>query len=108
MINEAYARTQIMRLSRLQYFPAGEDEAALRSDLVNELRRAATNEAAKEIVYDWLVEATVAPTVSELRGIVSRRLSPKAIGCEKCKMTGWILRQHENSQPSATPCGCRK
>lgn len=55
-----------------------------------------------------LFETRALPTVPEIRREARQFLARDGAkaGCEKCGMTGWLIRKKEKGQPEAVPCEC--
>lgn len=93
MVDPAVVAKEIARLSGLDGFPRGKDQAGALVELRDALQRAESKDQAHRVVTDWLDSQTRCPKPADLRQRIAEiktRGEKKAV-CRRCDGNGSIV-----------------
>lgn len=111
MISRDFAKRQVLRLSRLEWFPRDNEDSL--KDLITAVGVAETEELAEAVVYSFLDEATTVtkcPMPSEIKKWLLDHQGCEATrrreSCEVCNGLGYTIVQ-QGIYTAAKECVCR-
>ena len=109
MLERDFVREQVRRLSGLSFFPS---ELEALGEIINALREAPDEGAAKQFVTDWLRSNPEAPKPAEIYSHFDGAKPPAPLEvrkdpeCSICGDTGWEI-VHRGGLTGARKCSCR-
>jgi hypothetical protein len=89
MLSHSFAAAQIARMTGLRGFPTA---PAAVEELIVAIQHAWSEDDARKVVDDWLVEVSWTPTPADLRRLLFRSVASQP--CEACDGTGWRVQEY--------------